>query len=47
MGGMRISQNLENDPQRVPYIGQQLSDLRHFLPTSKHRSAGQLAVIKK
>ena len=47
MGGMRISQNLENDPQRVPYIGQQLSGLRHFLPTSKHRSAGQLAVIKK
>ena len=30
-GGMRISQNLENDPRRVPYIGQKLSGLRHFL----------------
>ena len=46
-GGMRISQNLENDPRRVPYIGQKLSGLRHFLRTSKHRSAGQLAVIEK
>ena len=47
VGGMRISQNLENDPRRVPYIGQKVSGLRHFLPTSKHRSAGQLAVIEK
>ena len=31
VGDVRISQNLENDPRRVPYIGQKLSGLRHFL----------------
>ena len=46
-GGFAHKQNLENDPRRVPDIGQKLSGLRHFLPNSKHRSAGQLAVIKK